>query len=257
MRLTGGELTMLLVNHFRSEQSACLFLESHIWNDHVICPNCDEQWRIGRLDGFTTTKGTWKCYSCRKPFSARRNTFFEGSHIQLHVWLQGLYILAGTQFQIGGKRLGIILGISLRSAGQLKHKVLTLVSEDTLGKTTEVTTPQVITPLANGNGLEPTHSVDHGLDLLSDVNVRNRQDKQQSSMMLPNSCRGTISTSFKCQAPSGTSELRFQRFLVAIENFDIVQTDAAFMQIFPRLLNAAPHSASKPKRSSAQPSPAP
>jgi transposase-like protein len=226
---------MTLVNHFRSEQSACLYLESHIWNDHVICPHCHEQWRIGRLDGFTTTKGTWKCYRCRKPFSARRNTFFEGSHIQLHVWLQGLYILAGTQFLIGAKRLGIILGISLRSAWQLKHKVQTLLCDDAQG----------MLPFPCGN------------DAIQNPEAEKPLDAPQDPIILRNPCGGTINTQFKCDAASATSERRFQRFLAAIDGFDIPLTDAAFEQIFPRLLSAPPHLPAKPKRASAPLSPAP
>jgi transposase-like protein len=238
---------MTLVNHFRSEQSACLYLESHIWNDHAICPYCHEEWRIGRLDGLTTTKGTWKCYRCRKPFSARRNTFFEGSHIQLHVWLQGLYILAGTQFQIGAKRLSIVLGISLRSAGQLKHKVLALMSQNMQG----------MMPIAKSNGFASAPDSDDAIGMMFAANTEKSQEAQQSLMMPATSCRSTISTSFKCQPPSGTSELRFQRFLAAIEGFDITQTDEIFERIFPYLLFTSSHAPARSKPASDQSSTAP
>jgi transposase-like protein len=234
---------MTLVNHFRSEQLACLYLESHIWNDHAICPHCHEEWRIGRLDGLTTTKGTWKCYRCRKPFSARRNTFFEGSHIQLHVWLQGLYILAGTQFQIGANRLSMVLGISLRSAGHLKHKVLALIPQNAQG----------MMPIANSNGFASAPHSDDTAVMMFTAGTEKSHDGQQSQMMPSTSCRSTISTSFKHQPPSGTSELRFQRFLAAIEGFNIAQTDEIFERIFPHLLATSSHAPASSKPASDQP----
>jgi transposase-like protein len=182
---------MSLIEHFRSEDLACSFLESYIWPDKAECPSCGEHQRIGRLNGFTTTIGTWKCYACRKPFSARRNTLFEGSHIPVHVWLQGLYILAGTDFQIGAKRLATILGLSLRSAFLIKQKVQRLANHSTL------------LPCCGHSQRET---------------AEDEQSKQ-------------------C-APSGTSTLRFQRFITAIAGFDFQKTEAVFKQIFPQLLVA-------------------
>ena len=50
------------------------------------------------MQGKSTGTGLYKCYQCRKPFPAfSMGTLFESSHVPLHIWLQAMYLIAGSK----------------------------------------------------------------------------------------------------------------------------------------------------------------
>lgn len=105
------------------ERAAFLSLERLIWREGPVCPHCGETHRLGRLSGLSTPIGSWKCYACRKPFSVRHGTIFQNSHVPLHVWLQGLYLLTVSGHRLSSQKLGQVLGVSVRTAWHLKTKI--------------------------------------------------------------------------------------------------------------------------------------
>ncbi len=105
------------------ERAAFLSLEALIWREGPVCPHCRESSRLGRLSGSSCSIGTWKCYACRKPFTVRHGTIFQNSHVPMHVWLQGLYLLMSSGHRLSSQKLGQILGISVRTAWHLKGKI--------------------------------------------------------------------------------------------------------------------------------------
>lgn len=106
------------------EQAAFVSLEKLVWRGRPACPHCGETGRLGRLGGLSTPVGAWKCYACRKPFTVRHGTIFQNSHVQMHVWLQALYLVTATGERMSSQRLGQILGVSVRTAWHLKTKIL-------------------------------------------------------------------------------------------------------------------------------------
>jgi transposase-like protein len=114
------------------EKAAVFSLEKLVWRDGPLCPHCGETTRLGRLSGQSTPIGAWKCYACRKPFTVRHGTIFQNSHVPMHVWLQGLYLLIATQHHVSSQKLGHILGVSVRTAWHLKTKIIAglAVTED-------------------------------------------------------------------------------------------------------------------------------
>jgi transposase-like protein len=116
---------------FRNEAAAYHFVERLAWEERPRCPHCGEQERLGRLQGSSTTIGTWKCYRCRKPFSVRIGTAFHHSHVPLHVWLQALYLLADAGGTTSVLALVQTLSVSQRTAWHLKQKIVAALSEVT------------------------------------------------------------------------------------------------------------------------------
>ncbi len=106
------------------EKAAVFSLEKLVWRDGPLCPHCGETSRLGRLSGQSTPIGAWKCYACRKPFTVRHRTIFQNSHVPMHVWLQGLYLLIASQNRLSSQKLGQILGVSVRTAWHLKTKII-------------------------------------------------------------------------------------------------------------------------------------
>lgn len=79
---------------FHNEQAAYDFVEHHMWPQGPQCPRCHTLARSGKLAGATTRIGTYKCYSCYKPYTVKIGTVFENSHLPLHVWLKAIFLIS-------------------------------------------------------------------------------------------------------------------------------------------------------------------
>ena len=109
--------------HFHSEDAAFAYVEERVWPNGPICPFCGGTQRISRMQGKSTRKGLHKCYACRKPFTVRMGTLFESSHLPLHIWLQAIYLIAGSKKGISSNQLHRILGVTLKTAWFLSHRI--------------------------------------------------------------------------------------------------------------------------------------
>lgn len=108
---------------FHNEEAAFDFIESLLWPNGPICPHCGSREKIGKLRGKTTRAGLYKCYSCKKPFTVRIGTIFEDSHVPLRIWLQAMYLMAQSKKGISSNQLHRALGITLKSAWFLSHRI--------------------------------------------------------------------------------------------------------------------------------------
>ncbi len=89
----------------KSPRSA--YVEKQDFGRHSpVCHHyCGEASRLGKLRGKTTRPGLYKCYTCRKPFTVRMGTFFESSHVPLHIWLQAIYLMCSSKKGISTRQL--------------------------------------------------------------------------------------------------------------------------------------------------------
>jgi transposase-like protein len=83
---------MSVASHFKDEEAAYRFLEERVWPDGPVCPHCGGFERLSKMRGKSTRIGLYKCYECRRPFRVTVGTFFEFSHVPLHVWLRAIYL---------------------------------------------------------------------------------------------------------------------------------------------------------------------
>ena len=111
--------------HFHDEAAALAYIEGRIWPTGPTCPHCGNaaQDKIGTLKGKSTRAGVRKCYECRKPFTVRVGTIFEDSHIAMKLWLQAIFLIASSKKGISSNQLHRILGITLKSAWHLSHRI--------------------------------------------------------------------------------------------------------------------------------------
>jgi hypothetical protein len=79
--------------------------------------------RVGKLAGKTTRAGLWKCYECRKPFTVKIGTIFEDSKVPMRLWLQAMYLIAGSKKGISSNQLHRILGVTLKTAWFMSHRI--------------------------------------------------------------------------------------------------------------------------------------
>ena len=109
--------------HFHDEAAAFAFVEARVWANGTVCPHCGGVCRISKMNGKSTRMGTYKCYQCRKPFTVKVGTIFEGSHVGLHIWLQAIYLIAGSKKGISSNQLHRTLGVTLKTAWFMSHRI--------------------------------------------------------------------------------------------------------------------------------------
>src|SRR5579885_2194601 len=96
--------TFKLFELFPDEASARKYLESRLWPNGVICPECKSGARITTMQN---RPGYYRCNACKLDFTVRTGTIFERSHVPLHKWLCDVPARYGSQghlFDATGKR---------------------------------------------------------------------------------------------------------------------------------------------------------
>jgi transposase-like protein len=116
-------VSALSAPHFHNEEAAYAHVEAQVWPEGPVCPHCGGVERIGKMGGKSTRIGTYKCYQCRKPFTVKIGTIFEASHVPLNVWLQAMYLIAGSKKGISSNQLHRTLGVTLKTAWFMSHRI--------------------------------------------------------------------------------------------------------------------------------------
>ena len=124
--------SVLSHKHFHDEDEAFAYVEARVWPQGPVCPHCGGVERISKMQGKSTRKGLYKCYQCRKPFTVRMGTIFESSKVPLHIWLQAIYLVAGSKKGISSHQLARTLGLTVKTAWFLSHRIREAMREGDL-----------------------------------------------------------------------------------------------------------------------------
>ncbi|WP_285711415.1 IS1595 family transposase [Erythrobacter oryzae] len=123
-------MSNLSAPHFHDEEAAYAYVEARIWPNGPVCPHCGGVERIGKMQGKSTRVGAYKCYQCRKPFTVKIGTIFEDSKVPMRVWLQAMYLIAGSKKGISSNQLHRILGVTLKTAWFMSHRIREAMRSD-------------------------------------------------------------------------------------------------------------------------------
>lgn len=117
--------SILSAPHFHDEQAAYDYVEARLWPTGPECPHegCGVVGNAHKMTGKSTRIGLYKCRECRRPFNVKLNTVFEGSNIKLHIWLQAIHLLASSKKGFSANQFARTLGISLKAAWFLAHRL--------------------------------------------------------------------------------------------------------------------------------------
>jgi transposase-like protein len=135
------------------------------------------------MNGKSTRIGTYKCYVCRKPFTVKIGTIFEDSHVPMRLWLQAIYLLAASKKGISSHQLYRTLGVTLKTAWFMGHRIREAMREGELapfgsnGGTVEVDE----TFLGNEVGMPKRRGYAHKRKILSLVD---RESGEARSMVV-------------------------------------------------------------------------
>ena len=126
-------MSVLSDRHFHDEAAAYRFVEARIWPNGPVCPHCGGVERISKMKGKSTRIGAYKCYQCRKPFTVKIGTIFEASHVKLNHWLQAIFLMASSKKGISSNQLHRTLGVTLKTAWFISHRIREAMREGNLG----------------------------------------------------------------------------------------------------------------------------
>ena len=116
-------MSNLSAPHFHNEEAAYAYVEARLWPNGPVCPHCGGVERISKMQGKSTRVGAYKCYQCRKPFTVKIGTIFEDSKVGMRLWLQAMYLIAGSKKGISSNQLHRILGVTLKTAWFMSHRI--------------------------------------------------------------------------------------------------------------------------------------
>lgn len=115
--------SVLTIPRLQNEEAAYAYVEALLWPKGPVCPHCGSIERISKMKGNATRIGLYKCYVCRKQFTVKIGTIFEDSHIPLRLWLQAIYLLCSSKKGISSNQLHRTLGITLKTAWFMSHRI--------------------------------------------------------------------------------------------------------------------------------------
>jgi transposase-like protein len=145
----GHDLTLLSVTaRFSTEEAAIKYFEQIRWPDGRYCPHCGnaDEARIYPLTANKASKvrlGLYKCAECRDTFTVRVGTVMEDSHVPLHKWLIGFYMMCASKTQISALQLKRQLEIGSYSTAlflchRIRFALMDMFPADKLSGTIEV-----------------------------------------------------------------------------------------------------------------------
>ena len=124
-----------LAPYFADEDKAFRFIERLMWPSGTICPHCGSKAKSYRLKGKATRRGLWKCKPCRKQFTVKVGTIFEGSHIELRKWLMVISMMCSSKKGVSANQIQRQIGVSYKSAWYVCHRIrLAMTQEPLKGK---------------------------------------------------------------------------------------------------------------------------
>ena len=126
-------MSILSRPEFHNEEVAYAYVEARVWANGRTCPHCRETERTSKMGGKSTRIGTYKCYGCRKPFTVKIGTIFEASHVPMNLWLQAIYLMCASKKGISSNQLHRTLGVTLKTAWFMSHRIREAMRDDTLG----------------------------------------------------------------------------------------------------------------------------
>jgi transposase-like protein len=116
-------MSILSAHHFHNEEAAYAYVEARLWPHGPVCPRCGSLDRIGKMRGKSTRIGTYKCYSCRKPFTVKVGTIFEDSHVPMRHWLQVMFLMASSKKGISTNQIQRSLDCHMKTAWFIGHRL--------------------------------------------------------------------------------------------------------------------------------------
>mgnify|MGYP001565348240 CR=1 FL=1 len=117
-----------LSEKYPDEESAVAYFEAKRWPDGAYCPDCGS---TSVYDCKAKRKvRLWKCKDCGEQFTVTSGTVMESTKLPLRKWLFAFHMLGGAKKGLSSRYLARQLGITLKSAWHLSHRIRATMKED-------------------------------------------------------------------------------------------------------------------------------
>ena len=134
-------MSALSAAYMHDEAAVFAHVEAMLWPQGPVCPKCgvvDSAYTLRGVRSKPSKKhpegkerhGLKKCKDCGKQFTVRIGTIFEDSHIDLHLWLQAIYLMTSSKKGISSHQLHRTLGITVKSAWFMSHRIREAMRND-------------------------------------------------------------------------------------------------------------------------------
>lgn len=113
-------MSALTAPHFQNEDAARAMIEGIRWPNGPACPHCGAEKHYA-----TKRPGRYRCANskCRRDYTVTTGTVMESSHIPLHKWLLGFWLMSSSKKGMSAHQLHRSLGITYKSAWFMAHRI--------------------------------------------------------------------------------------------------------------------------------------
>ena len=107
------------IKHFSDETICINFFANLRWENGIaICPRCESD-----KTSFLSTRNVWKCKACKKQFSIKVGTIFEGSNVGLDKWICAIWLIANAKNGVSSYEIHRSIGVTQKTAWFMLHRI--------------------------------------------------------------------------------------------------------------------------------------
>jgi transposase-like protein len=106
------------VAYFSDPDLAHEYVVALRWPGGPVCPRCG-----AGEHSYISTRRLWKCKACKRQFSVKVGTIFEGSPLGLDKWLPAIWVAANSESGVSSRELARLLGVTQKSAWFMLHRI--------------------------------------------------------------------------------------------------------------------------------------
>ena len=103
------------------------------WDGNPVCPHCDHSEKI-----YVFKDGEYyKCSSCRKKFTVKVGTVFEGSNAKLGKWLLAIYLFTAHKKGVSSHQLARDIDVTQKTAWFMLHRIRLIIKTKSFNRPLE------------------------------------------------------------------------------------------------------------------------
>lgn len=128
-------MSILSRPYFHDEEAAFAHLEQVMWPNGTECPHCGVVGTGVKIPANIEKRvryGLWKCGDCKRQFTVRVGTVFEASKVQLHKWLQAVYLMTSNKKGVSAHQMHRALEVTYKTAWFMAHRIREAMKDDTI-----------------------------------------------------------------------------------------------------------------------------
>lgn len=106
------------IRYFSEPDVATEFVARLRWPGGPVCPRCG-----GREHSYLKSRRLWKCKTCKKQFSVKVGTLFEGSPVGLDKWLAVIWMIANSEDEVSSYEVQQTIGVTQKTAWSMMRRI--------------------------------------------------------------------------------------------------------------------------------------